>query len=849
MTSPLKEHAGGNSSGSGGGRGRIGFRQLCVDLVGRLVAEHDREVTFHQKTVKRLMSELKNGDYVDPGCEDEGHYERGFSGAEYESVGGGGSSGGGSMANTRRGSNASVFSTIHPSYNDDYPPLHSASMRASFDAKSALTFRERALERSQQPDRSSAAHVELHPPHVERGGRTLSDRLNREQIREKLQHQQQRDRDRHGGEQQVDSPDARGPSVQDRESNLKLPGGVPQPDEGGTAPSSPGTSSPPRKAPANAGQGDEGASEEEEEDDDINPFIKELFVMRLEFQMSEEKIQQIQQRLVAHSPTMLGDDIQRIRSLTQFLGGTGEEERGSPFAIHPLCKKRLMWDLTAMFLLMFDLAVIPLQAFELPDNAFFSGMDIISLLYWQFDMVASCITGVYIDGRLSMWHRTILKKYACTWLPFDVLVLAPEWVVLCTSDGGGDAMTASSLARGVRVTRFLRMLRFLRLLRLVKLEKVFADLKDRINSNYLLLMVNIVKLLLGIVVMIHILACAWYMLGKQDETGWIYMENIAQHDFADRYIFSFQWSMARLHPSTFGENMSLKTTEERLFAIMVSLVALGGSGAFISSITNMMAKVQAFRQQRTRKLWVIREYVRENNISQILSARVRKYVEKSLDRKLRQQHAEELAQLLPVVLLMDLHYEVWGPPLAVHPLFATLRGKHPRAVWELTRQALVEEAVLAADVLFATGDVCSQALVMLSGTLSYTIGRVGAMGKMVSGDTSDESNNGDSVISVSHRGQMISEASMWTAWVNCGELLATADASMLAILVHSFIHVMREHEPAMIESSRRARQVVYYLNNIMSIGEPISDLLPPHVGSRLSKVGTETTNDKTEHLS
>ncbi|CAK0830718.1 unnamed protein product [Prorocentrum cordatum] len=147
---------------------------------------------------------------------------------------------------------------------------------------------------------------------------------------------------------------------------------------------------------------------------------------------------------------------------------------------------------------------------------------------------------------------------------------------------------------------------------------------------------------MGTIIMIHLLACFWFALGKGSTRGWIYQERIDNASFGDQYLVSFQWSMARLHPSTFGENMSLETTRERIFSIIVSLFALCGGGVFISSITNTMAQLQAYRQQRTRKLWVIRAYVRENHISTQLSVRVKKYVEKSLGRKLREQHAAEL---------------------------------------------------------------------------------------------------------------------------------------------------------------------------------------------------------------
>merc|ERR1739846_170055 len=95
-------------------------------------------------------------------------------------------------------------------------------------------------------------------------------------------------------------------------------------------------------------------------------------------------------------------------------------------------------------------------------------------------------------------------------------------------------------------------------------------------------------------------------------------------------------------------------------------------GIFISSLTNTMLQLQTFYKQKMRKFLVIQEYCQEHNISTCLSVRIKKSVEKSFERKMREQYAIEMAEMLPWELLTDLRYESWSPTLFEHCFFKFL---------------------------------------------------------------------------------------------------------------------------------------------------------------------------------
>eukprot|EP00928_Gymnodinium_smaydae_P067772 TRINITY_DN5076_c1_g2_i1.p1 TRINITY_DN5076_c1_g2~~TRINITY_DN5076_c1_g2_i1.p1 ORF type:complete len:871 (-),score=151.29 TRINITY_DN5076_c1_g2_i1:61-2529(-) len=542
-----------------------------------------------------------------------------------------------------------------------------------------------------------------------------------------------------------------------------------------------------------------------------------LFNMRSAWKVDESRLQQIERKennSVMPSPSYI--DLKMFQELTSFSSDVIIKDR---CVINPASKGRLCWELLGLLCLMYDLMVVPLQAFDLPETTFMFFMDCIILVYWTFDVPATIFTGIHVEGKLDMRLKTIVKRYAVTWLPFDILVLVPEWTNLLLGGENDTADSTSSIARTLKGARFFRLLRLVRLLRIVKIDALLQKLKERVNSNYLLLCISIGRLLTAIVVLIHFLACAWYALGKISAKGWIYQENIVMESIMDRYVFSFQWSMARLHPSTFGENLSLQTSHERILAIVVSLCALGGSGAFISSITNMMAKLQAFRQQRTRKMWVIREYVQDNHISMGLASRLKKYVAKSFDRKIRQQHAMELEELLPMSLLMDLRFEILSRSLTSHYFFSLLLSKHPRSVWELCRRAFEEVHALSRDIIFTTGDVCFRTIFPLDDELRYAYGRT--LGDELPAASPGEADNDPAAIVVPS-GKCACEAVLWTPWENCGELRAVSDSTILALEAAEFNATMIHQERAMIDIIRRSRVVLHYLN---TTSDQLSDFL------------------------
>merc|ERR1711862_386608 len=109
-----------------------------------------------------------------------------------------------------------------------------------------------------------------------------------------------------------------------------------------------------------------------------------------------------------------------------------------------------------MFLLIYDVIMVPILVFDPVPDAFTIFMDWATLVFWTTDMVASCCTGYISKGQTVMAPGKILKHYAKTWLVLDILIIVPDWIFSILDSGGGT--DATKLLRSFRMVRVLRFL-------------------------------------------------------------------------------------------------------------------------------------------------------------------------------------------------------------------------------------------------------------------------------------------------------------------------------------------------------------------------------------------------------
>lgn len=476
-----------------------------------------------------------------------------------------------------------------------------------------------------------------------------------------------------------------------------------------------------------------------------------------------------------------------------------------PFYImEPESRVRFIWDMCAVCLLAYDAVVLPLQLFEFGRLAVRDVMNRVIAIYWTIDILASCITGQYINGYLVMAPVRIICRYAKSWMLFDLAVVSFDWFMISADDGEEKGMTASlSSVRGLKYLRFIRMLR------LVKVQNLLDGFKRVLNSPYLELGFRIATHLVSLVFVNHIFAGIWYAIGNSTSEGWVdrYLEN---REASYRYVTALHWSLTQFHGTM---EVVPQTTAERYFGVCVVLIGLIAFTVFVSNMTQLIFDLHSLHAEHAMQHRLLCNFLRERNISRVLTARVKsylRYVRKNSETARQEEANLKSLSVLPRDILMDLYEEARIPMLLGHSLFRNILDRYPRALRHIVTESMTEIFVGQDEVLFAKGDACARALVIEFGTLIYVQEDVHNIT-----DSASEVDRRDFVRRVKtedpniprqflFKRRWISEACLWTPWECCGSCASKTNALILEVWHTRFADVITQYEKAYVMAAQYA---------------------------------------------
>lgn len=476
--------------------------------------------------------------------------------------------------------------------------------------------------------------------------------------------------------------------------------------------------------------------------------------------------------------------------------GDGEEDKIYWFILDPASIKRLVWILVGMLLMLYDVIMLPMQVFDLPDHTFFDIAGYCTQIFWTVDIGVSFVTGVFVNMEVERRLHVIAAVYARSWLLLDLIVTMPLWLVLLF---GWDRSGTQSL----KAAKYMRMLRFLRLVRLAKMEKLFNESLDTVNSSAVILGLGVAKLIFLLTLVNHVNACLWYAIGDTDDhfMRWPESEAVSGRDILYKYLSSMHWAVTQFQGTS--DVLPGHSTAERAYAVCTVIVALIMLSSFVSTLTNMMMKFQSMYASLTHQDEIVRAYLSANSLSMQLSVRVKKYIAwKQLLEKKREVDTA-LPQILPQTMLMDVLFEVRAPQLATYSFFSVTLH-FPRVMRRFCTEAVDLVWPHPNEVLFKLGDEGTRMYFVVEGMLTYTHLQRASRHKelrtasAINSELLGEDEHSAMVASI-HRGQYLSEGSIWVKWEHLGDCFApsslNSSCSVLALVVVEFIKVVSANRP------------------------------------------------------
>lgn len=428
------------------------------------------------------------------------------------------------------------------------------------------------------------------------------------------------------------------------------------------------------------------------------------------------------------------------------------------YILHPQSRMRLSWDCMGLFLVSYDMVTVPLFAFDLSDtHLFLAAMGWFSRLFWTLDIGLSLVTGVVLqDGSVNLDFWYILARYIKSWFALDALIVSLDWVEAATVLAGNDGKGLGTVARIIRISRALR------LLRLVRMQTVLQTLVERLQSDNMILMVSILKLITFVTCVSHAVACIWFAIGEGEsaDTSWVSSAGYDTADVPDQYLASLHWALSQYNGGL--EDIAPVTAAERLFAIFVWMFSFFATGIIVSILTSNLTRMYMVRGKETEQMSSLRRFMLQNGVSGKLTSRILRNAQYATAAELMEDGVE-LLQDVSQSLKVDMHFEMYAALLRENRFFANVETDSLMVSRSLCHEAMRTIFFAKNDIVFSRGEEprTPRMYIVWFGSLEYE----DPTGELISAGGRD----------------VIAEASLWTAWIHRGRLMSKSETKMAAL--------------------------------------------------------------------
>merc|ERR1719210_1774030 len=161
----------------------------------------------------------------------------------------------------------------------------------------------------------------------------------------------------------------------------------------------------------------------------------------------------------------------------------------------------------------------------------------------------------------------------------------------------------------------------IRLLRLARMGEVFNLLFEHIDSERLVGIIRILKLLTIMIGLGHLIACIWYGFGSMEEPEtWLIASKYHVKPIGHQYVMSLRWAISQFAGGM--DEVQPRSLPESIYAACVFLCAFCFGAIFISMLTSSMTQLSIEGSNQTMQLNALRRYLKQNGISQNLSLRL-----------------------------------------------------------------------------------------------------------------------------------------------------------------------------------------------------------------------------------
>jgi hypothetical protein len=283
-------------------------------------------------------------------------------------------------------------------------------------------------------------------------------------------------------------------------------------------------------------------------------------------------------------------------------------------------------------------------------------------------------------------------------------------------------------------------------------------------------------------------------------------------------MLSLHWSLAQFQGGM--DEFVPQNFRERLFAILVFILAWLTAAFFVSLLTSSMTRLHILSSHQSRQLNVLQKFLKQNMISDRLALRVHRNATHGLTEKQRlmPEHEVELLHMVSDPLRVEIHFEMYSPVVEVHPFFQHYVFECPQVMRKVCHSATSMLLVTSGDVIFNAGEapLNPKFYIACSGLFEYL---------PFNGDKQEV-----------HEEDWLSEAALWSRWFHHGTLKSLCDGRLAVLDAKAFQEIVGQFEHTIYDPKSYATLYVERLIEMLQDGDLLTDM---HLGGYENKIAKQ----------